>query len=122
LIHTYQIERRLILQPSRSPSQERSANVPRNLLRGPKFRQIDLILSKKFPFAENRNEFRTEVFNIFNLTNFAAPPGPLGSALGTAAGHPSRQMVNFTGSTAFGTMTSTVERSVGLEPTANPVA
>jgi hypothetical protein len=91
-------------------------NVPRNFLRGPKFRQIDLILSKRFPFAENRNiEFRSEIFNIFNLTNFAAPPGLLGPALGTAAGQfQPGQPLSFTGSTAFGTMTSTVERSVGL--------
>ena len=91
-------------------------NLPRNFLRGPKFRQFDLILNKKFPFAENRNvEFRTEVFNIFNLTNFAAPPGLLTPALGTAAGQfQPGQPLSFTGSTAFGTMTSTVERSVGL--------
>jgi hypothetical protein len=91
-------------------------NVPRNFLRGPKFRQIDLILGKKFPFAEGRNvEFRTELFNIFNLTNFAAPPGLLTPALGTAAGQfQPGQPLSFTGSTAFGTMTSTVERSVGL--------
>ncbi len=91
-------------------------NLPRNFLRGPKFRQIDLILNRKFPFAETRNlEFRAEVFNIFNLTNFAAPPGTLGPALGTASGQfQPGQPLSFAGSSAFGTMTSTVERSVGL--------
>jgi hypothetical protein len=91
-------------------------NLPRNFLRGPKFRQVDLVLNRRFPLAENRNiEFRTEVFNIFNLTNFAAPPATLGPALGTAAGQfqPGAPL-SFTGSSAFGTMTSTVERSVGL--------
>jgi hypothetical protein len=91
-------------------------NLPRNYLRGPKFRQIDFTLSRKFPFAETRNiEFRTEIFNIFNLTNFAAPPSTLSPALGTAAGQfQPGQPLSFTGSSAFGTMTSTVERSVGL--------
>ena len=91
-------------------------NLPRNFLRGPKFRQFDLILNRRFPFAENRNvEFRTEIFNIFNLANFAAPPATLTPALGTAAGQfQPGQPVSFTGSSAFGTMTSTVERSVGL--------
>ncbi len=91
-------------------------NLPRNFLRGPNFRQMDLILNRKFPFAENKNvEFRAEIFNIFNLTNFAAPPSTLGPALGTAAGQfQPGQPLSFTGSSAFGTVTSTVERSVGL--------
>jgi hypothetical protein len=91
-------------------------NLPRNFLRGPIFRQVDFILNKKFPIAERSNvEFRTEIFNVFNLTNFAAPPGTLTPALGTAAGQfQPGQALSFTGSSAFGTMTSTVERSVGL--------
>jgi hypothetical protein len=91
-------------------------NLPRNYLRGPRFRQIDLILARKFPFGENRNvEFRSEIFNIFNLTNFAAPPGTLGPTLGTASGQfQPGQPLSFSGSSAFGTVTSTVERSVGL--------
>ena len=91
-------------------------NLPRNFLRGPHFRQIDMILSRKFPFAETRNlEFRGEIFNIFNLTNFAAPPGTLSPPLGTAAGQfQPGQPLSFAGSSAFGTVTSTVERSVGL--------
>ncbi len=91
-------------------------NLPRNYLRGPKFRQVDLIVNRKFPFKETRNvEFRAEIFNVFNLTNFAAPPSVLGPALGTAAGQfQPGQPLSFTGSSAFGTVTSTVERSVGL--------
>jgi len=91
-------------------------NLPRNYLRGPHFRQFDLIVGRKFPFAETRNlEFRAEIFNIFNLTNFAAPPSTLGPTLGTASGQfQPGQPLSFTGSSAFGTVTSTVERSVGL--------
>jgi hypothetical protein len=91
-------------------------NLPRNFLRGPVFRQFDLILNRKFPFKETRNvEFRAEIFNIFNLTNFAAPPSTLGPAVGTAAGQfQPGQPLSFAGSSAFGIVTSTVERSVGL--------
>lgn len=91
-------------------------NLPRSFLRGPNFRQFDLIMNRKFPFAETRNvEFRAEIFNIFNLTNFAAPPSTLGPALGTSAGQfQPGQPLSFTGSSAFGIVTSTVERSVGL--------
>jgi hypothetical protein len=98
------------------PKPGQFGNLPRNFLRGPIFRQVDFILNKKFPIAERSNvEFRTEIFNVFNLTNFAAPPGTLTPALGTAAGQfQPGQPLSFTGSSAFGTMTSTVERSVGL--------
>jgi hypothetical protein len=91
-------------------------NLPRNYLRGPKFRQIDLILARKFPFAETRNvEFRTEIFNIFNLTNFAAPPSTLGPTLGTSNNQfQPGQPLTFAGSSAFGIENATVERSVGL--------
>lgn len=91
-------------------------NLPRNFLRGPVFRQVDIILARKFRITEKSNiEFRAELFNIFNLTNFSAPPATLGPALGTSAGQfQPGQPLSFTGSSAFGTMTSTVERSVGL--------
>ena len=60
-------------------------NLPRSFLRGPNFRQFDLIMNRKFPFAETRNvEFRAEIFNIFNLTNFAAPPSTSGSGFGNS--------------------------------------
>ena len=46
-------------------------DLPRNALRGPIFRQFDMVLSKRFRINETMNvEFRTEVFNIFNLDQF----------------------------------------------------
>jgi len=91
-------------------------NIPRNYLRGPLFRQADLILNRKFPLGEAKNlEFRTEMFNVFNLTNFAAPPSTLAGTLGTAAGQlQPGQALTSAGNAAFGVITSTVERSVGL--------
>jgi len=46
----------------------------RNTLRGPAYNRIDLALAKRFPFASTaRLEFRVEVFNLFNTTNFGTP-------------------------------------------------
>src|SRR5262249_38834906 len=90
--------------------------LPRNYLRGPNFRQFDLILAKKFPVSESANvEFRSEIFNIFNFANFAIPPSTLTPALGTASGQFQPGVpLSFSGSSAFGILNSTVEKSVGL--------
>jgi len=103
-------------------------NLPRNALKGPNFRQFDLILNRKFRFSESTNlEFRTEVFNIFNQANFANPASTLNVALpiltfnaaanafvlgsGLQPGQPFTQSA--AGST-FGLLRQTVERTVGL--------
>ena len=59
-------------------------DLPRNALRGPNFKQFDLVLNKRFPLTESTNiEFRTEIFNIFNFANFAVPSTTLNNALPT---------------------------------------
>jgi hypothetical protein len=89
-------------------------NFQRNGARGPNFRQIDLVFNKRFPVTERSNfEFRTEVFNIFNFTNFAAPPATLTPA-SDSTGRLTTQPGQSLASSTFGVMTSTVERSVGL--------
>jgi len=56
--------------------------VPRNFLRGPNFKQFDLIVNRRFKFSETMNlEFRTEVFNLFNRANFDIPGSRLNLAL-----------------------------------------
>lgn len=61
-------------------------DVPRNALRGPNFRQVDIVLSKRFRFSEKSNlEFRTEIFNVFNHTNFDIPGSRLNLALPTVS-------------------------------------
>ena len=46
----------------------------RNILRAPKQGNVDFSIVKYFPLREKRRfEFRSEFFNIFNVTNFAAP-------------------------------------------------
>jgi hypothetical protein len=109
-------------------------NLPRNALRGPNFSQLDLIFNKRFRFTETMNlEFRTEIFNILNHTNFANPGTTLSLALPTAtftAANPGAGTVAFftlptglqpggpyTQSAAggtFGLVRQTVVRDVGL--------
>ena len=36
---------------------------------------MDFSLSKRFPFGASRLEFRWEIFNLFNTTNFGQPDG-----------------------------------------------
>jgi hypothetical protein len=99
-------------------------DLPRNALRGPNFRQFDVVLNKRFQLTESTNiEFRTEVFNIFNFANFAVPATTLNNALPTisSAGVVSTGSLQpgsgFSQSQAggtFGLVRQTVERTVGL--------
>lgn len=75
-------------------------NSGRNILRGPDQKNIDFSVVKFFPVAEGKKlEFRSEFFNLFNMTSFAnpvnlparataaAPPNPiLGQIVRTSTG------------------------------------
>jgi hypothetical protein len=118
-VNPYLDDDRKLLNPAAFavPKPGTFGNLPRNYLRGPNFRQFDMILNRKFPLKEAANlEFRAEVFDIFNLTNFAAPPSVLSATLGTAAGQfqPGTPLTAAGGNASFGVLASTVERSVGL--------
>jgi len=101
-------------------------DLPRNALRGPNFRQFDLVFNKRFPITESTNlEFRTEIFNIFNFANFAVPSTTLNNALPTVntagvlstGGLQPGNSNGFSQSQAggtFGLLRQTVERTVGL--------
>lgn len=99
-------------------------DLPRNALRGPRFRQFDLVLNKRFRLTEEANlEFRTEIFNIFNTANFAVPSSTLPNVLpsinssGVVSGTNQQPGAAFTGTSAggqFGLLRQTVERTVGL--------
>jgi hypothetical protein len=83
-VNPYLTNDRLILNPAAftAPQPGTFGNVPRNALRGPNFKQFDLVLNKRFKFSETTNlEFRTEIFNIFNRTNFDIPGSRLNLAL-----------------------------------------
>ena len=105
-------------------------DVPRNALRGPNFRQFDVILNKRFHFSETRSvEFRTEIFNLFNRTNFDIPGSRLNLALPTvtlanglytfssgnsSSGQPGTPYTQGQAGQTFGLLRQTVVRDVGL--------
>jgi hypothetical protein len=96
-------------------------NLERGSLHGPGFSQVDLVLAKHFPFgASIRNaEFRIEVFNVFDRANFNNPVATLPNALPTNATTEANkvqpaQAFTSAAAGAFGTLTSTVGRTVGL--------
>ncbi|HEY4425942.1 MAG TPA: carboxypeptidase regulatory-like domain-containing protein [Pyrinomonadaceae bacterium] len=113
------------------PGPGQFGDVKRNALRGPGFNQFDLVFNKRFALTESTNiEFRTEIFNIFNNTNFAVPSTTLNNALPNvtlAAGSnvgvlapgglqpgASNGFSQSQAGGAFGLLRQTVERTVGL--------
>jgi outer membrane receptor protein involved in Fe transport len=65
----------------------------RNILRGPRQRNLDLSLNKQFALREPVTlEFRSEFFNLFNVPNFANPGGNITAAsygaIRTTTGNP----------------------------------
>ena len=111
---------RTILNPSAFsiPKPGTFGNLVRNQIHGPRFVQQDLVLGKKFVISESANlEFRAEVFNIFNVTNFANPPAQLPSTFttgDTVTLQPGRPFTAALAGSAFGVVNRTVERTVGL--------
>jgi hypothetical protein len=95
-------------------------NLQRGSLHGPHFAQLDLVVAKQVALSGLRNaEFRVEVFNLFNRTNFANPVATLPNALPSNALTEANRVQPgqaFTSAAAgtFGTLTSTVGRTVGL--------
>jgi len=121
---------RLILNPAAfaTPAPGTFGNVPRNFLRGPSFRQFDVVLNKRIKFSESTNlEFRTEIFNIFNRTNFDIPGSRLNLALPSVAQsggvytvstsnvvQPGQSYSQSSAGGTFGLLRQTVVRDVGL--------
>jgi hypothetical protein len=129
-VNPYQTNDRLVLNPAAftAPQPGTFGNVPRNALRGPNFRQFDLIFNKRFRFSETTNlEFRTEIFNVFNRTNFDVPGSRLNLALPSvslAGGvytfstsnvvQPGQAYTQGAAGGTFGLLRQTVVRDVGL--------
>ena len=122
---------RTILNPAAFavPAPGSFGNVPRNFLRGPHFTEFDMVLSKKFRITETANlEFRTEVFNLFNHTNFSIPGSTLNNALPTVAFasgiysinsgagviQPGQSYSFASSGQTFGLLRSTISKDVGL--------
>jgi len=130
-VNPYLTNDRLILNPAAfaTPAPGTFGNVPRNFLRGPSFRQFDLVLNKRFKFSETMNlEFRTEIFNIFNRANFDVPGSRLNLALpsvslaggiyslgsGANVVQPGQAYTQGAAGGTFGLLRQTVVRDVGL--------
>jgi len=89
-------------------------DLPRNAFSGPNFEQVDLIFNKRFRITESMNfEFRTEIFNILNKTNFANPSSTLNNAI-SASFQPGQAYTQALAGSTFGLLRSTVNRTVGL--------
>jgi Carboxypeptidase regulatory-like domain/TonB dependent receptor len=128
-VNPYLTNDRLILNPAAftTPAPGQFGNVPRNFLRGPNFRQFDLIFNKRIKFNETTNlELRTEIFNIFNRANFDIPGSRLNLALPTVACpggvctasganvQPGQAYSQSAAGGTFGLLRQTVVRDVGL--------
>ena len=78
-------DKRVFLNPAAFaiPAPGTFGNLGRWALHGPGLSQFDLTLHKRFPITEKTNlEFRSEIYNIFNHTNFANPVSRLNNAAG----------------------------------------
>ena len=99
------------------PAPGEFGNLQRGAIRGPKFKQVDLLVSKRLPTGgRSALELRLEVFNLFNWTNYATPSGRLNNALGTGANQiqPGQPFTQASAGSTFGLLTSTVGTTVGL--------
>jgi hypothetical protein len=75
-------------------------NVGRNILQAPGLTETDLSLTKSFSFSERLHlQFRTEVFNLFNHTNFNAP-NPVVYASATGGPSPTAGVITATSTTS----------------------
>jgi hypothetical protein len=75
-------------------------NVGRNILQAPGLTETDLSLTKSFSFSERPHlQFRTEVFNLFNHTNFNAP-NPVVYASATGGPSPTAGVITATSTTS----------------------
>jgi hypothetical protein len=50
-----------------------AGNTPRNFLRGPAQKRVDLNIARAISFGKVRAELRWEIFNVFNTVNFGLP-------------------------------------------------
>lgn len=92
-------------------------DLERGSIRGPGFKQVDLVLNKHIAMGgRSRLDFRIEIFNVFNWTNYANPSGLLANALGTGPNQvqPGQAFTQAAAGSSFGQLRSTVGRTVGL--------
>src|SRR5262249_37595611 len=102
------------------PQPGQFGNLERNSLHGPNFKQVDFFFAKHFKAVGRSDiEFRGEVFNLFDTVNFSNPVGTLPQAIPANVLTEANRIQpgqRYTAAAAgtFGTLTSTVNRTVGL--------
>ena len=75
-------------------------NAGRNILQGPALTETDISLAKKFALSERLNlQFRSEIFNLFNHTNFNTP-NPVVYAAATGGPSPTAGVITATSTTS----------------------
>ncbi len=92
-------------------------NLKRGDVRGPSFRQLDLVAIKRINTKSRANlDLRLEVFNLLNRTNYANPSGTLANALGNGTNQvqPGQAFTQAAAGSTFGLLRSTVGTTVGL--------
>ncbi len=94
-------------------------NLERNVLRGPGFAQTDLFFAKHIRTGRNDFELRVEVFNLLDRVNYANPAVTLNAATPANPGaantvQPGQPYTAAAAGPAFGRLSSTVGRTVGL--------
>ncbi|MEN6535605.1 MAG: carboxypeptidase regulatory-like domain-containing protein [Bryobacteraceae bacterium] len=112
-------DKRVFLNPAAfaTPAPGTFGNLGRWALHGPGLSQFDLTLHKKFNMGERVSlEFRGEIYNILNHTNFGNPVSKLSNALGTGTNklQPGEPFTLAASGGTFGLSTSTVTKDVGL--------
>jgi hypothetical protein len=81
-------------------------SIGRNILRGPRQKNVDFSIIKRFRISEVKNiEFRTEFFNLFNQVNLANPISDLNSVVASGGSLDARGNIINPGS--FGRIIST---------------
>ncbi len=112
-------DKRVFLNPAAFaiPAPGTFGNLGRWALHGPGLKQFDLTLHKRFTVNERVNlEFRSEIYNLFNRTNFSNPVSRLNNALGTGTNQlqPGQSFTSAAAGGTFGLATSTLTKDVGL--------
>lgn len=111
----------LFLNPAAfaTPAPGTFGNLERNSIHGPMFTQVDAVITKRVSFGRPNGEFRLEIFNLFNTTNFAGITGTLPNALPTTSLAEANKVQPGQAYTAgaagtFGRATQTVGTTVGI--------
>jgi hypothetical protein len=98
------------------PAPGQFGNLKRGDIRGPSFKQLDLVAIKRVNMGKSMLDLRLEVFNLLNTTNYANPSGTIANAVGVGTNlvQPNQPLTQAAAGSTFGLLRSTVGTTVGL--------